>query len=152
MKKFLAIILALVMVLALAACGAKSADTDAETETDGETADNAEVVAVTDGAEIGEGEHSFTLEIVDAEGAKITATVKTDATVVGDALQDYGIIEGEMGEYGLYVKTVNGITADYDVDGSYWAFYVDGEYATTGVDMTDIVDGAVYTLAVETMS
>ena len=146
MKKFLAIILALVMVLALAACGAKPADNDTE------TADNAEVVSVTDGAEIGEGEHSFTLEIVDAEGAKITATVKTDATVVGDALQTYGIIEGEMGEYGLYVKTVNGITADYDVDGTYWSFYVDGEYAATGVDMTDIVDGAVYTLAVESMS
>ena len=152
MKKFLAIILALVMVLALAACGTKAPAADAEPQTDGETADNAEVVTVTDGAEIGEGEHSFTLEIVDAEGEKVTATVKTDATVVGDALQDYGIIEGEMGEYGLYVKTVNGITADYDADGSYWAFYIDGEYAATGVDMTDIVDGAVYTMAVETMS
>lgn len=148
MKKFLAIILALVMVLSLAACGTKPADTD--TEADGEGMDTA--VTVTDGAVIGEGAHSFTLEIVDAEGAKITAAVNTDDTVVGDALQDYGIIEGEEGEYGLYIKTVNGITADYDVDGSYWAFYIDGEYALTGVDMTDIADGAVYTLAVESMS
>ena len=55
---------------------------------------------------------------------------------MGDALTELGLIEGEDSEYGLYVKTVNGITADYDTDGHYWAFYVDGEYAQTGVDAT----------------
>ena len=46
-------------------------------------------------------------------------------------------------------KTVNGITADYDVDQTYWAFYVDGEYAMTGVDATDIVEGSQYMFKVE---
>ena len=46
-------------------------------------------------------------------------------------------------------RCVNGITADYDTDGKYWAFYINGEYATTGVDATEIDEEAVYTFAVE---
>ena len=48
-----------------------------------------------------------------------------------------------------YVKKVNGITADYDVDQSYWGFYIDGEYAMTGVDGTSIEEGRIYRLAYE---
>jgi len=57
---------------------------------------------------------------------------------VGAALIKEGLIEGEEGPYGLYVKVVNGITAIYEEDGSYWAFYEDGEYALAGVDQTQI--------------
>ena len=56
---------------------------------------------------------------------------------------------GDEGEYGLYVKTVNGITADYDKDGAYWAFYVNGEYASSGVDSTPIAEGESYCFRVE---
>ena len=62
---------------------------------------------------------------------------------------DLGLISGDESEYGLYVKTVNGVTLDYDKDGKYWAFYVDGEYAATGVDSTDIAAGSTYTFKVE---
>ena len=54
------------------------------------------------------------------------------------------MLSGDEGPYGLYVKTVNGITVDYDKDGKYWAFYVNGEYATSGVDTTEIADGVSY--------
>ena len=76
-------------------------------------------------------------------------TVKTDEKTVGAALQALNIISGEKSEYGLYIKEVIGITADYDTDGTYWAFYIDGQYASTGADMTDARDGAVYGFAVE---
>ena len=59
------------------------------------------------------------------------------------------MIAGDESEYGLYVKTVNGITADYDKDGVYWAFYVNGEYAQTGVDSTSITEGDSYSFKVE---
>jgi len=36
--------------------------------------------------------------------------------------------------------------ADYDVDQTYWAFYINGEYAVSGVDTTDIDENAVYKL------
>lgn len=52
-------------------------------------------------------------------------------------------------EIGEGSKTVNGMTADYDKDGVYWAFYIDGEYAMTGVDATNITDGAQYAFQME---
>lgn len=83
------------------------------------------------------------------DGGKVTFTVKTDADTVGKALLDQGVIAGEDSSYGLYVKTVNGITLDYDTDGMYWAFYINGEYAQTGVDATGVEDGAVYAFRAE---
>ena len=103
----------------------------------------------TDGAVLGEGAVSFTLTVTDSNGQTSGCTVKTDAATVGDALTALGLIAGDNGAYGLYVKTVNGITADYDVDQTYWAFYIDGEYATSGVDTTDIAPGCAYMLKVE---
>lgn len=141
MKKLFTIILALVMALSLMACGSTSAQPDGNADAD--------APVVTDGATLGEGAHSFTLEITDADGKTITASILTDAETVGEALSKLDIIQGEDSEFGLYVKTVNGITADYDVDQTYWAFYIDGEYAQTSVDMTAVNDGSVYQLVVE---
>ena len=92
----------------------------------------------------GEGATEFTFEVTDANGNFTQFQIHTDKTTVGEALQEVGLIAGEEGPYGLYVKTVNGITLDYDKDGLYWAFYVNGEYATAGVDKTEIDTGAVY--------
>ena len=86
---------------------------------------------------------------VDKDGNETAITVKTDKKMVGEALLDEKIVEGDMGDYGLYVKKVNGIVADYDVDQTYWAFYIDGEYAMTGVDVTEIVEGSTYMMKVE---
>ena len=151
MKKFLAIILALVMALSLVACGTTPAQ-QPEGGNDANTEANVDAPVVTDGATLGEGAHSFTLEITDAEGKTITATINTDEETVGAALLKLNIVQGEDSEYGLYVKTVNGVTADYEKDQTYWSFYIDGEYAQTGVDMTAVNDGSTYKLAIETMA
>lgn len=98
---------------------------------------------------VGEGETMFYFLATVAEDDCTYYEVHTDATTVGEALLDLGLIDGEDSEYGLYVKEVNGVVADYDVDGTYWAFYIDGEYAMTGVDSTDIVDGATYEFVIE---
>ena len=98
---------------------------------------------------LGEGEVSFTLTVVDGDGNETKYTINTDKKTVGDALLEHKLIEGENGDYGLYIKKVNGITADYDVDKTYWAFYINGEYAMSGVDKTEVKSGSVYTLKVE---
>ena len=96
-------------------------------------------------AEFGNGAKTVVVE-VKAEEETVTFTIKTDKDTVGAALIEHGLIEGEEGQYGLYVKVVNGIRADYDLDKRYWAFYVDGEYAMKGIELTEIDEGAKYRL------
>ncbi|MDY2910311.1 MAG: DUF4430 domain-containing protein [Oscillospiraceae bacterium] len=139
----LCIVLIAAMALSLGACAADDAKNPdvKESERPQQVQQDENIV--------GEGDISFKFIVVDADGKETEFTVKTDADTVGKALLDANLIAGEDSEYGLYVKTVNGITADYDTDGSYWAFYINGEYATTGVDSTEIEDGATYTFKVE---
>ena len=98
---------------------------------------------------LGEGQTKFSFVVVDKDGNETAFEIHTDKATVGEALLEVGLIAGETNEYGLYVKTVNGITADYDVDQTYWAFYVNGEYAMSGVDLTTVEDGATYSFKVE---
>ena len=95
--------------------------------------------------EFGEGAKTLTVEVA-AEDQVVTFTVHTDKETVGEALQEHKLIDGEEGPFGLYVKVVNGMVADYDKDQSYWSFYINGEYAMTGVDTTKIVESDVYRL------
>ena len=94
-------------------------------------------------------EKSFTFVVVDTSGKETSFEISSGKTTVGEALLDEGLIAGEDGQYGLYVKTVNGITLDFDADGKYWAFYVNGEYGMSGVDATEIVDGDTYSFKAE---
>ena len=127
------VILALIFIVALVSC------------------DTVEKTGVWDNAtyrkdtELGSGAKTVVVE-VKAEDQQVTFTIKTDKDTVGAALLEHGLIAGEEGAYGLYIKQVNGITADYDVDQTYWSFYINGEYAMTGVDTTEITEGATYRL------
>ena len=139
LRKTLSILLVAAMAvsaLCLTGCSGQPETTDT----------TAQPAATTEAAatEVGEGSTSFAFQVTFADGSRQDYTVKTDSTVVGEALQDAGLIAGEESEYGLYVKTVAGQTLDYDADGMYWAFYVNGEYATSGVDTTDIDTGSPY--------
>ena len=96
--------------------------------------------------EFGKGAKTLTVEVKAGEQL-VTFTIKTDKDTVGAALLEHGLISGENEQFGMYIKSVNGIVADFDVDKSYWAFYIDGEYAMSGVDTTTITEGAKYQLA-----
>lgn len=137
-KRLMALLVAVIMLLALAACGQKDAKDDGKVE-----------LPVADGAVIGTGATAITVEVQGADGKSVTFTVNTDEETVGAALLKLGVIAGEDSDYGLYVKTVNGETADYDTDGTYWGLYINGEYAMTGVDATTLEAGATYAFRVE---
>lgn len=93
---------------------------------------------------------TFAFSVVDKDGNKEDFNVAyTDGQSVCDALLAKELIAGEDSEYGLYVKTVNGITYDYNTDGYYWAFYIDGEYATTSVENTKVESGKAYSMVGE---
>ena len=118
-----------------------------ETTADEETAD--ETGSEDEGIKIGEGETHFDFSVTFSDGSEKHYCVYTDEENVGAALLDVELIAGEDSQYGLYVKTVDSETADYDTDGHYWAFYIDGEYAMTGVDSTPIEDGKAYAFKYE---
>lgn len=138
----LCMMLIAVMALFTSGCGDKKTQTDTERPMTQESEQN-------DWNVRGEGENQFKFTVTDADGNEAFFEIHTDKTIVGDALLELELISGEEGAYGLYVKTVNGITADYDVDGTYWAFYVDGAYATSGVDLTEITEGETYSFKVQ---
>ena len=142
----LCIVLIAAMALCTMGCNGNNtpAGSDSATPTTGST-----TTAPGDDNVRGTGATTFTFTVTDKDGKETAFTIHTDKTTVGDALLEVGLIAGEEGAYGLYVKTVNGITADYDVDGTYWAFYENGEYAMTGVDKTNITPGATYSFKVE---
>lgn len=157
-KKFLSLILSMMLIVAMAfhmtGCGNNEAEVqNSQIQTDDITNTASTVQtdedALADGTVLGEGNMVFTFTVTDAEGNETAFEIHTDKTTVGEALLDLGLIAGEEGAYGLYVKMVNGITADYDVDGSYWAFYINDEMAMTGVDSTEIEEGTVYAFKVE---
>ena len=117
-------------------------------ETTSETGEQHADTSTNDVTKVGQGQKQFDFSVFDLDGNETKFIVKTDADTVGKALIDAGLIEGEDGPYGLYVKKVNGVLADYEKDQTYWAFYVDGEYGMNGVDKTDIEDGKVYSFRV----
>ena len=87
-----------------------------------------------------EGEKSFTLVVADIDGNETSIDIVTDKATVGEALIEKEIISGEEGPYGLYIKSVCGVVADYDIDQTYWAFYTDGEMSMVGADSVKCAD------------
>lgn len=154
MRKLLTIIGCIVLIAALAlmatGCGSKEEPTPAPTQ----PAPSEPVAEATQPAEeqpaeenvLGEGATTFSLIVGDMEGNETSFQIRTDKATVGEALMDVGLLKGEEGPYGLYIHEVNGIRAVYEEDGTYWAFYENGEYAMTGVDQTEINPDTVYSL------
>ena len=138
LRKWLAIIGCMVLIAGMAlmttGCGSKE-ETEAPAA---ESAQTAEVTVMGDGATV------FQFSVVDLEENETKFEIHTDETTVGAALLKLGLIEGEDGPYGLYVMKVNGIEAIDEEDGSYWAFYENGQYGMTGVDLTDIDPAVAY--------
>ena len=132
----LALIFVLSSAFALVACLDENGDANESTEAPA-TTEEKELEIAEDSNLI-----TITLEVVYPDGSSKEFTIATDPeNNLRKALEGEGLIAGEEGPYGLYVKVVDGVTADYDVDQSYWSLSKDGEMLMTGVDTTPIADG-----------
>ena len=156
-KKSLSFIFCAMLIVAMALCTTACNDkketpktqATANQDEDGTKSTKPASTQSSDDNVLGEGQTVFEFNVVDYDGNTTKFEIHTDKSIVGDALTELGLIEGEPGQYGLYVKTVNGITADYDKDKAYWAFYINDAYAMSGVDTTEIKEGEIYTFKVE---
>lgn len=95
-----------------------------------------------------EGSKSITIEVVNQSSESENYQLNTDAEYLRQAMEEADglTFSGTESEYGLMVETVNGVTADYNVDGAYWAFYVNGEYCMYGVDSQPVEDGDAFSI------
>ncbi|MBO5078632.1 MAG: hypothetical protein J6B67_02985 [Oscillospiraceae bacterium] len=96
--------------------------------------------------ETAEGGKTITVTVVHKDGSSKDFTYSTDEAYLGPVIQSEGLVEGYMGDFGLYITAVDGETADYSVDQGWWALYIGEESAVTGADAVAIEDGGVYKL------
>ena len=132
MKRILCLFTAIIMCISLCACTNSQAESSLW-----------DSALYTENTQIGNGEKTLTIDVT-AEEKTVTVTVNTDKDTLGEALIDCGLISGDQGPYGLYVKFVNGIEADYDKTQTYWGVTKNGESVMTGVDLEEITDGGKY--------
>ena len=92
------------------------------------------------------GEKTITVTVVHKDGTEKKFEYHTDAEYLGAVLLAEGLAEGEEGPYGLVINAVDGETASWEADQSYWALFIGEEYATTGADSTPVTDGGAYKL------
>lgn len=97
------------------------------------------------------GTKSITVTVIDDQGTSTKYDHTTDAEYLREALEEIDglTVEGEESDYGLFVKTINGITADYNVNGAFWSFTVNGEQCNNGVDTQPIYDGDAFEISYE---
>lgn len=100
------------------------------------------------GAKPQAGAKEITIEVINSADESTVYELNTDAEYLRQAMDEAeGLTyDGTESEYGLMVSTVNGEVADYNVDGSYWSFYVNGEYCNYGIDTQPVVDGDAFVI------
>lgn len=151
MKKTRAFITAAALALTLALTGCNNGGTSsAPQSTVSDLASTAEdpiwaAAQYKEDAELGEGKNTVKVE-VKANGKGVTLTVHSDNDNLEKILTENKLIEGDRSEFGLYIKKVNGIRADYDADKAYWALCRDGAPTATGASGITVADGDRYEL------
>lgn len=90
------------------------------------------------------GEKTICVEVIHKDGSEKSFFYQTDCEYLGEVLLEAGLISGTEGQFGIFVDTVDGETADYSVDGGWWQLLCEGEPAQTGADSVPVTDGGSY--------
>lgn len=87
---------------------------------------------------------TFTLTVTHSDSTQKEFKIETSQTNLRRALEDEKLISGTESTYGLYVTTVDGETADYDANQSWWNLVKNGEASPVGIDSCTVEDGDNY--------
>lgn len=100
------------------------------------------------GAKPQAGAKAITIEVINSADESTLYELNTDAEFLRQAMDEAeGLTyDGEEGEYGIMISTINGEVADYNVNGAYWGFYVNGEYCNYGIDTQPVLDGDAFVI------
>ena len=139
MKKVTSLILAIMLVFSFTFIIACNTDTSHNSTTPSSQSSIWNSATYQENTELGNGTKVISVEIK-AEDKSVTLTVKTDCETLGEALKEHSLIQGENGLY----TVVNGMTADWNVDKTYWALTENGVMCMEGADTLEISDGGHY--------
>ncbi|MGI5825722.1 MAG: DUF4430 domain-containing protein [Bacillota bacterium] len=123
-KKILVLMMFLMLSLLMFGCGDSSEETAAETGGDPIT---------------------VSFDVVVGGEVQTTVTDETNTDNLGEFLRESGIVEGKDSQYGMYIVTVDGVTADESKQ-EWWCVTKGGAAVQTGVDSTPIADGDKFEL------
>ena len=144
LNRIFALLTALAMLLALAACGQK--DTAPASQEEAPAAETAAETSDAETAEDSASEKHITLTVTYSDETSDIYEIDTTAEYLKDAVDGTVELGGSDGDYGFYIESVNGETADYAADGAYWAIFVNGDYGMYGIDEQPVTDGDAYAL------
>ena len=123
-KHLFSLFLTLAILFSFAACAAKAPETPETTVDKGKTL-------------------QFTVIVTHKDKTEKIFLYECEGGMLGAFLEKQGLIIGS-GD-GMF-HTVNGEKADWNENQSYWAFYVDNNYAVKGIYETPIENGKNYKL------
>ena len=91
------------------------------------------------------GEKEIDIVVTHADQTENTFTYQTDAEYLADVLLDHKLVEGDFGDYGLFITAVDGETADSSKQ-QWWCITKGGEKVNSGADALPIADGDAFEL------
>lgn len=94
------------------------------------------------------GEKEVNVVVVHGDETEKTFQYHTDAEYLVEVLKENELVSGEEGEYGLFIKTVDGETADESKQ-QWWCITKGGEQVNTSADQTPIADGEQFELTLK---
>ncbi|MCJ7834976.1 DUF4430 domain-containing protein [Cuneatibacter sp. NSJ-177] len=92
-----------------------------------------------------EGAKTIQVQVVHSDQSAKDLEYHTDAAYLGEVLKAEKLVEGEEGQYGMFITTVDGETADASRQ-QWWCLTKGGESVNTSADQTPIADGDVFEL------
>ena len=99
--------------------------------------------------ETSQGAKTIRIQVMVSDTDTREYTLHTDEEYLRGALEEENLISGSESEYGLFVTTVDGVTADDSLQ-QWWCFTKGGEALNTGVDSTPIQDGDQFEITLTT--
>ena len=92
-----------------------------------------------------EGAKTVVVKVIHGDQSTNEFEYQTDEAYLGEVMKSDGLVEGEDGQYGLYITSADGEEAD-DSKQQWWCLTKGGEQVNTSADQTPIEDGDVFEL------
>lgn len=91
------------------------------------------------------GGKSIMVQVIHGDGTTREFPLQTEKEFLGEALVEGGVVENNQTEFGLFIVTADGETAD-ESEQEWWSISKDGVSLQLGADTQPIADGEQYEL------